>query len=1463
MAMTYYFPWVRKGLGMFIQEKDAYTSEKGTPVSESDLALNRPEILLTAEFLAQQGGTSFNIIHEKTVKFVGPSDIAGVSEKIVMKAVPDPSTTTFPRQYFPYVEFYEPDFPWRYSPAAHNEDKLRPWVALVCCPADAIQLKTLPNGARYCNFIGNDKQWEDNFLKPDSLWRAAHAQGSEPDRPELARLLALRNATELEKDTDYVVLLIPAFETGRLRGLGKEEEDLTQIPAQRPSWDEKLADQKNRENGLMFPVYSSWSFTCGDDDFEAMVERLKYFEVERDGIVIDVSKMGEGLDYDKVSHFSSRRTIEMPAATKLIGSKRQPAFPANDKSTESILYKNIRTLLEQNPVFVENESDKTQGFGTTYTGDDDPLVVPPVYGARHVLASSLDEVHWVEQLNMDVHYRAAAGLGKSVVQTHQEELMNRAWKQVNAVNALNVELYNRLLSLDTNKALQAKLPQLVQGKNSAYLASLMRILGSMADASNGKVSLSSILGDADIPKAFASATFQKTTDQLARLVAGMDATTLMERLVQEQFYRKGDPVRHDAVTTEELSGMLDYAQQGMLVNDRMNLTPMIDYIDYDYKNANTLQDGLGGNKDLMISSHSYSHRSTFMNTLEDEIVFRNLGTRHCTKEIKRGGVFFSDTKYYLERFVGIVTIGLNYAAGDAVSNILLCRDRLKEFFEDGYDNIPMFGYVVPDDAFYTIRDGFNAVGGNGFQFDKLMDFSPATQTAYPLRVPFMKFDEDTGSLEINLPKKDLYLSYKPNLVILPKGSHFSERTYLFHKYRDRYYMSADYMSDWRTLQSITVFRHTFWDTESRKEGQNLMMLMAKTQMSDALLPQYIQDEHPFFRALKDPQDLLAAFKVGSVKDLVKAGGKDPAEWMQILAELYYYFMRAKEWFQTHPSFMIVPEKCIDVTAGNQKDVQKYGVCEWKKGDPVGHMIYIDQVSRPWKEKIDWMFTRDRMLKIDIQNLQKKAAASKPTPPSNTAVSALQQALDNNDAYDRMREVAEMYYQEFFADNESGQALRDTYLDELLRSKYPILAYPQFPEPTSYYLKLMSEKFIVPGCAALPDDSVALFETNTAFIEAFLCGMNTEMGQELMWREYPTDRRGSYFRKFWDSESTVAAIRSNAFFDIKPVHTWTEDLGGNHQESKADLLIFTIKGTLLRQFPSTQIYLQRAVGDMTKHTLEFDKSATEENGGILRPVMETFLKEDTLLVGFKTDAETALGNPANDNYGYFLAFEEDVEDLNFQHAAWSQAKDAAKTADKLRNNPSVIGKHVSLFVNIKDGMAENYKKKVKNGKPTGSVEAEQEVSSVEMGTPVLSKPEAVSCDGVYQSATRVHVDLGKQFDRDSFELAFDFNCWSSKSPNDNILVLDTSYRSLIVGMKDGKVRIGINNGSKYFATPITVKEETWQHIDLVYKAGVVTINGNVIKTGTMNGSGNNILSSNNFSNGHCFKGTIRNLVVKNC
>lgn len=1452
MAMTYYFPWIRKGLGNFIQEKDAFVLEKGAEGDE--LVRTRPEILLTAEYVAEREGTFFPVTHEKTVKFVGPSDIAGISEKVVMKVVPESSSDTFPIQYYPYMEFWEPDFPWRYSPASQNADKLRPWIALVCCEAEAVKMKSLPNGSDYFSFVGTDEQWADSFLKPSELWRAAHAQGSASDRPELARLLALRNAAELKKGTDYIVLLVPAFETGRLRGLGKGEAELADIPAQFPSWDEALKDQNEREMGLMFPVYASWTFKAGDDDFEAAVARLKPFSAEKDGILLDVSKMGDGLDYDQVSHFSSRRTIEMPAATKLIGSEPQPPFPAEDNPTESILYKNIRTLLEQNPVFVENESDKGKGFGTTYTGDDDPLVVPPVYGARHVMASSLDEVGWVESLNMDVHYRAAAGLGRSIVQTHQEELMNRAWKQVNAVNALNMELYNRLLSLDTNKALQSKLPHLVKGKNSAYIASLIRLLGSMADASDGKVSLSSILGDADIPKAFASATFQRTTDRLSKLVSGLDMGTLMERLVREQFYRKGIPVRHDAFDASALLEELENARKGHVFYDRLFSCPMTHYIEYNWDAANTLDEGVGDNLPLTLCdtfSHLFNKRSPWSSGVQ---------------YLLEGGVFWMEPFLYLSTFV------VEDAPKDKNSPDFLvhCLNRLKEFFGEGYDRIPMFGYVVDQEAYDEFLNSPFCFQNHATDWDdRLNRYARAT----------LHFDESNGELSINggfnaAAKNEngrytKFWTYEPNIVILPEGHslHLEKdpsiqslsRHYAFLEYGSRYYMEAADFKAW-AVEPHGVFRRASVNFCNPVNDY----LLWTSSMSDAELSKFLdrslsdQKEDRFCAMINSPASILGLFGVDSIQKLNEWGGKDVAGWMSVLSELYDNLLKARVWVRTHPSFFIVPKQSLKTGAGATlpygQGQERNGIYTWKKGEPVDRLFYVDSKRFPWWTKLEMLRGATQTLQTAVESCKSSVSAPKPSPVSTASASALQQALDNNEAYERMREVAEMYYAEFFADTVSGQALRETYLDELLRSKYPILAYPQFPEPTSYYLRMMSEKFIVPGSASLPTDSVSMFESNAAFIEAFLCGMNTEMGQELMWREYPTDRRGSYFRKFWDSESTVSAIRTQQFFDIKPVHTWDAALGGNHLESKADLLIFAIRGTFLKQFPSTRIFLQRAVADIAAHTLDFDAGATEENGGILRPVMETFLNEDTLLVGFKTNTETALGNPADNDFGYFLAFEEDVQDLNFEHADLKGATDAAKTADRLTNKPTIVGKHVSQFVLDKKPRKATAPAGQDGGTPPASPGS----------TALFAMPDELYCDGVYRSTAQFKVDLGNSLDRSSFELSFDFKREAGTSENDNILVLDSYYRSLSLEMNDkGKrIRIGINNGNKYYNTSVTFKEGEWNHIDLLYRGKMLTINGKTFSVGLLNGPGNNILSSNNYSNGHCFKGQIKNVVVKN-
>ena len=51
--------------------------------------------------------------------------------------------------------------------------------------------------------------------------------------------------------------------------------------------------------------------------------------------------------------------------------------------------------------------------------------------------------------------------------------------------------------------------------------------------------------------------------------------------------------------------------------------------------------------------------------------------------------------------------------------------------------------------------------------------------------------------------------------------------------------------------------------------------------------------------------------------------------------------------------------------------------------------------------------------------------------------------------------------------------------------------------------------------SLPEHASLGLETNRRFVEAYMVGLNHEMGRELLWRGYPTDQRGTYFDAFWD------------------------------------------------------------------------------------------------------------------------------------------------------------------------------------------------------------------------------------------------------------------------------------------------------------------------------------------------------------
>src|SRR6185295_9105659 len=78
-----------------------------------------------------------------------------------------------------------------------------------------------------------------------------------------------------------------------------------------------------------------------------------------------------------------------------------------------------------------------------------------------------------------------------------------------------------------------------------------------------------------------------------------------------------------------------------------------------------------------------------------------------------------------------------------------------------------------------------------------------------------------------------------------------------------------------------------------------------------------------------------------------------------------------------------------------------------------------------------------------------------------------------------------------------------------------MAYPVFDIPSNRPLADLSAELLIPNVNRIENNSVTLLETNQKFVEAYLVGLNHEFARELLWREYPTDQRGSYFRQFWD------------------------------------------------------------------------------------------------------------------------------------------------------------------------------------------------------------------------------------------------------------------------------------------------------------------------------------------------------------
>jgi hypothetical protein len=233
---------------------------------------------------------------------------------------------------------------------------------------------------------------------------------------------------------------------------------------------------------------------------------------------------------------------------------------------------------------------------------------------------------------------------------------------------------------------------------------------------------------------------------------------------------------------------------------------------------------------------------------------------------------------------------------------------------------------------------------------------------------------------------------------------------------------------------------------------------------------------------------------------------------------------------------------------------------------------------------------------------------------------------------------------------------------------PVMDSPVFPEPMYEALRGLSQDFLLPGLEHVPANTVALLGTNPKFVESFMVGLNTEMSHEMLWRNYPTDQRSTYFRHFWDT--SVGSDQP----DLEPINMWGDRELGQNTPSTGGKLVLLIRGELLQRYPNSVIYAVAAVPKDQRLTLS--KKPEDER----HPLFRGTLKPDVTFLGFDLTEAQAKGEPPHDPNGWFFVIQQqptepcfgmDVADFTKDQPAltttWNELswRHMAQTEEKLK------------------------------------------------------------------------------------------------------------------------------------------------------------------------------------------------------
>ena len=318
------------------------------------------------------------------VRVHGPIDVVGIDPRHVIRTEPWDATPGFEPNYLAGIEFDHPDFPWLFTPVKENGDRLRPWVALIALADGEYDEPKEPPGPLPVISVNVPAIAKLPDLADSWAWAHAQVAGGvgadtldqilevDPGRAT-SRLLCPRR---LDPSTHYTAFVVPAFEHGRLAGLGQKI-------AVAPGATTDVAWHGDETSPLELPVYHRFAFrTSESGDFESLVRELVPRELAAEvGIRdMDVDQPGWGLP-------SAGGPLGLSGALRSVSS-RETNWSGQPRDA-------FRTAMAN----AINDGDTTQA--------GDPKVVPSLYGRWHAARSRVSTtLHgWVHQLNLDPRNR--------------------------------------------------------------------------------------------------------------------------------------------------------------------------------------------------------------------------------------------------------------------------------------------------------------------------------------------------------------------------------------------------------------------------------------------------------------------------------------------------------------------------------------------------------------------------------------------------------------------------------------------------------------------------------------------------------------------------------------------------------------------------------------------------------------------------------------------------------------------------------------------------------------------------------------------------------------------------------------------------------------------------------------------------------------------------------------------------